>query len=91
MPGIPINSPDSNRYNSVIRVRKSGRSILYDDCKVTAVEYEGGKMVNFHKERKQGFTLIELLVVIAIISLLASILFPVFNNAREKAAQSTCV
>lgn len=37
-----------------------------------------------------GFTLIELLVVIAIIAVLASILFPVFAQAREKARQSSC-
>ena len=39
---------------------------------------------------KRGFTLIELLVVIAIIAILASILFPVFAKAREKARQATC-
>lgn len=33
----------------------------------------------------KGFTLIELLVVIAIIAILASILFPVFATARERA------
>jgi prepilin-type N-terminal cleavage/methylation domain-containing protein/prepilin-type processing-associated H-X9-DG protein len=37
-----------------------------------------------------GFTLIELLVVIAIIAILASILFPVFARAREKARQARC-
>ena len=40
--------------------------------------------------QSQGFTLIELLVVIAIISLLAAILFPVFERARENARRSTC-
>jgi len=40
---------------------------------------------------KRGFTLIELLVVIAIIAVLASILFPVFAKAREKANQTSCL
>ena len=37
-----------------------------------------------------GFTLIELLVVIAIVSMLAAILFPVFQNVRENARRTSC-
>ena len=39
---------------------------------------------------RHAFTLIELLVVIAIIAILASILFPVFAQAREKARSASC-
>jgi prepilin-type N-terminal cleavage/methylation domain-containing protein/prepilin-type processing-associated H-X9-DG protein len=41
--------------------------------------------------RTAGFTLIELLVVIAIIAILAAILFPVFAQARAKAAAASCL
>jgi len=43
------------------------------------------------RTRQGGFTLIELLTVIAIIAILASILFPTFARAREKARQSACM
>jgi prepilin-type N-terminal cleavage/methylation domain-containing protein/prepilin-type processing-associated H-X9-DG protein len=39
----------------------------------------------------RAFTLIELLVVIATIATLASILFPVFAQAREKSRQASCL